>query len=672
MDRQCALHVLALLTLPLLLHLLLSPLTTSPLISNSTLLPPSSNTAPKALCSTWVVVSNGRTPSGPPGGPSWCLLVVGPPGVAPWPPGWQRVEVVEESWLPSCPLATCALLSWARPKDRGMAGHLAALQLGARQVVDLGAGVERVGEVPDLPTFLPVTYPTGLLWAPELPELSTAREQVRASTIAVLHSSSTPSTPLLAVGQKTFLSPGLATLYREAALWALLLPSTPRPEATRAYLMQKVLWRLGLGVALAPGWQVEGREEVQEVLGKEEFPLKALLDQELVCGDVEGCLSQLYSHYSPPDLPLLAAWFTDLATLGLTLPSVPPHRTFAYLTQGSRLSPSAVPRTRGTRGARGPGGDYDTFYLSFRQPSGDLFFPNSTFQQGRNALLRLALAREQPPGYSYFIFTDEDVELKVDNRPKARWRARLPTNPWRRFEEWLLYFRPMVGFAQYGSHGVPLNRPFSITTSHDLLLGAFHRDTLALGMPLMESPLDWLSSWNYDYLYMWFGKLLFSRSAYQCNSVRTMPGDHRYNNRKAVEGVYVYRQGVNWRQIRELLEEHIDWGQEGNPLGPLFHRYCRLASKRRPMWRHLWGDPGEALDGLHDPGEALKGLHGHGEQEGLHPGAPENGSTIGEFGYGLHPSLWNRLNICGSLFRFQALWWRSPLHTGLWKVLQMG
>ena len=69
---------------------------------------------------------------------------------------------------------------------------------------------------------------------------------------------------LLAVGLKTFVPlTGLATIFRRSsqifivilivivvdrsALWALLIPSS-RPESTRTFLAQKILWQIQLGV----------------------------------------------------------------------------------------------------------------------------------------------------------------------------------------------------------------------------------------------------------------------------------------------------------------------------------------------------------------------------------------------------------------------------------------
>jgi len=59
---------------------------------------------------------------------------------------------------------------------------------------------------------------------------------------------------LLAVGLKTFVPlTGLATIFRRSALWALVIPSS-RPEPTRTFLAQKILWQLQLGVCVAHGW----------------------------------------------------------------------------------------------------------------------------------------------------------------------------------------------------------------------------------------------------------------------------------------------------------------------------------------------------------------------------------------------------------------------------------
>ena len=355
-----------------------------------------------------------------------------------------------------------------------------------------------VSSPPSLPSYLPVSYPASLAWSPGGEELSDVREQVPGSTVSLLQSLPGQSS-LLAVGQHTFLPPASpATLYLSNSLWTLLLPgSSPSWSLwsllvtrqaggcrnTRGWLAQRLLWRLegGGGVAVGPPWVFtrEGEEREEE----QEMPIDSLLDTQLDCEDVPSCLTQLYTQLEKDaafpcitrtDLMLVEAWIQDLGTVNYTFPRLRSRKRFAYLTQGGKLSASSVPRLLGA--GPGQGGHYDTFYLSFHTPSGDIFFPNSTFQQGRNALLRLALARQVEPGYDYFIFTDEDAKLKVVNNSRTNWTQSMAVNAWERFEEFLHHFQPKIGFGQYGNQKVSNpNQPFSITTSSDPCIIAYHR-----------------------------------------------------------------------------------------------------------------------------------------------------------------------------------------------------
>ena len=60
--------------------------------------------------------------------------------------------------------------------------------------------------------------------------------------------------------------------------------------------------------------------------------------------------------------------------------------------------------------------------------------PLAQGMQGRNALLRLALAMEVTPGYDYFVFTDEDVVLENNDDPSHFWKTNMSTDPWVRME----------------------------------------------------------------------------------------------------------------------------------------------------------------------------------------------------------------------------------------------
>ena len=41
--------------------------------------------------------------------------------------------------------------------------------------------------------------------------------------------------------------------------------------------------------------------------------------------------------------------------------------------------------------------------------------------------------------------------VKVENDPRVLWAKKVPTNPWRRFEEFLLHFQPRVSFCRYST-----------------------------------------------------------------------------------------------------------------------------------------------------------------------------------------------------------------------------
>ena len=385
-------------------------------------------------------------------------------------------------------------LDWAVAEDRRNLGYLFALEHGAGQVLDLDA--RYFPPAPWIPlsprktltscppnltsSYLPVTYPVGLAWPAHHQELSLARESVPASTVAVVHfldDASLLTPPLLAVGLKTFVPmTGHSTLFLQPALWSLLLPQHPSPSSLRALLSQPLLWRLGLHTALGLSWtqapnKTSGPEEDRSKL------MQSLLDTDLTsCSSLPDCLVTLYSLHLPQSLARARAWLADLSSLGYAFPRLREHREFVYLTQGARLTNSSVPRLKAPSTSNQT--DFHTLYLSFTSPpSGDLYFPNSSWQQGRNALLRLALALEVSPGYSYFIFTDEDVTLASDNATGHLWSEDLPSDPWLRLELFLTHFSPVLGFGTYKNWAQATNTTgvYSVTSTHDQCMSAFNR-----------------------------------------------------------------------------------------------------------------------------------------------------------------------------------------------------
>ena len=362
----------------------------------------------------------------------------------------------------------CRLSSWEILSEKKNLGFLFVLDHGAEEVVDLAQGGSLPSALP-IEGYFPVTYPTGLLWNPYpsmlgLPDiwptsfptqlrevkqeaLNEAMERVPAASIGIvqnlpdsqnpqqpLKSVLPPLSPLVALGLKTFapLTKG-TTLFTKSALWALFAPKHETSALLRGLLVQPLLWRLGLHTAFSASISSQEADEGSNSKGDIDVQLLQVLQQINLtsCATVVTCLTLIYSQHQAASLPQLEAWLVDLGRIGYQAPQLRSHRQFAYLTQGAQLSSTSNPRIQSSNSSS----SFDTFYLSFSNDgSGDLFFPNSTFQQGRNALLRLALSMEVFPGYAYFVFTDEDVRLTNLDDPSHFWKTNMSTDPWVRME----------------------------------------------------------------------------------------------------------------------------------------------------------------------------------------------------------------------------------------------
>ena len=360
----------------------------------------------------------------------------------------------------------CRLSSCEKVSERKNLGFLFAVDHGAEEVVDLAQG-EGLPPADLMEGYLPVTYPTGLLWnpypsmlplpdlwpkgfPPELREvkqevLNEEMERVPAASIGILQSFPLPSThvpqpstlpPLLALGLKTFAPlADSTTLFTKSALWALFLPNHQSSATLRGLLVQPLLWRVGLYTAFSLATSNQQLEEGSDSKDDIDVRLLQALRQTsffTTCTTVASCLKLIYSQHHKTGQSHLEAWLFDLGQIGYQPPQLRAHRQFAYLTQGAKLTPTSNPRLNVVSNISS---SFDTFYLSFSGAgSGDLFFPKSTFQQGRNALLRLALAMEVTPGYAYFVFTDEDVVLQNIDDPSHAWKTNMSRDPWVRME----------------------------------------------------------------------------------------------------------------------------------------------------------------------------------------------------------------------------------------------
>ena len=236
-----------------------------------------------------------------------------------------------------------------------------------------------VRDIPGLEQgYLPVTYPTGLLWNPYLTtwprafpaslkqrrqeELSQSREQIAVKSVGMLQSLVLPSLAthsvsqghMLALGLKTFsLTENSATVFTQQSLWSLLLPTSKSgcsAAVLRSFLSQPVMWRLGICLAVSASWvdSKQMSEEEDEI----ELPLELLLDLNLTCSNVKTCLTLLYSTLqtvssciNQDDVTRLETWFSDLDSIDFTLPTIRRRKRIAHLTQGGGLSDSQSGKT---------------------------------------------------------------------------------------------------------------------------------------------------------------------------------------------------------------------------------------------------------------------------------------------------------------------------------------
>ena len=254
------------------------------------------------------------------------------------------------------------------------------------------------------------------------------------------------------------------------------------------------------------------------------------------------------------DISLLGTWLDDLHSLGYRFPPLLKHKPYVYLIQGT--SRNAIPNLEETINS-------DIFFLTFYQKTGNIFLPKSTFNEGRNALLRHALAMEQTPGYEYFIFVDDDVDLVTVKEAEYFWKEDMEENPWRRFEQFLQKFAPSVGFAQYSQwRQVPESEmygPVSITTTSDESMMAYQRDTLNILLPTVEA-LDKLSFWNGAVVKYFLIKVFYSQSSLQCNSLLTK------NTRLVHDDTgSIYTIGINTGEVYQFLKDNLRI-QPNNPL----------------------------------------------------------------------------------------------------------
>jgi hypothetical protein len=130
----------------------------------------------------------------------------------------------------------------------------------------------------------------------------------------------------------------------------------------------------------------------------------------------------------------------------------------------------------------------DTILLTWQTPSknpDDIFYPNSTWNEGRNRLLSEALTRSSTTGnnYLYYIFMDDDCVVKEDKELAQKLGISLTGNPFRTFEKFLLEWEPAIGYTRYSWQYFETGKETNIGYNIDGNFNAFHRETISFLLP---------------------------------------------------------------------------------------------------------------------------------------------------------------------------------------------
>jgi hypothetical protein len=156
---------------------------------------------------------------------------------------------------------------------------------------------------------------------------------------------------------------------------------------------------------------------------------------------------------------------------------------FAYLIQAEEDVPEHLREQLERPGV-------DTYLLTWRVPrEGAIFFPKSTWTEGRNRLFQEVKDKD----YDYYVFMDEDVLMTTDREGHAL----------EVFEGLLEKYRPVIGVPQFPQlRGLRRNMSEGEVSTHytfDAICTAIRKDALHNLMPY--SPVDDDVRWHLSHLY---------------------------------------------------------------------------------------------------------------------------------------------------------------------------
>ncbi|XP_013386527.1 uncharacterized protein LOC106156012 [Lingula anatina] len=167
----------------------------------------------------------------------------------------------------------------------------------------------------------------------------------------------------------------------------------------------------------------------------------------------------------------------------------------------------------------------DVIWMTFADKSGDIYAPGTSIHSGRNVLLQHAVtlaAQMKDGGYSYYIIMDDDLELSVRSDGQVNWKvwSKMASDPYQRFEEFLMYYQPAVGYVRYQDMRQFVNKklPVNLNWDFDECFSAFHKDTLSFLLPY-DLHLDYESWWYGGWITRQLISMLYHSYRMQCNSL---------------------------------------------------------------------------------------------------------------------------------------------------------
>lgn len=149
----------------------------------------------------------------------------------------------------------------------------------------------------------------------------------------------------------------------------------------------------------------------------------------------------------------------------------------------------------------------DAFCLTFKEPADGIYYPGSTWTQGRNRLFDAI----RNGGYEYAIFIDDDAEL---NHPDG----------FRRFESLIDEFHPALATPRYRWHlrdNTDLSRRVQGIIASDAICFAFHRDTWPALLPYWPQ-FDSESWWNSQHIMNRIAAVLYPGGTVQFNELEVI------------------------------------------------------------------------------------------------------------------------------------------------------